>query len=321
MRDRPDDFDEGLLRPALAAWGIEAATLDYAPVGFGDFHWIAGGRGGRRWFVTVADVRRQTFDGLRLAMETAAALREEAGLGFVVAPLRAGDGTTLRRLDARRYAMSVFPYEEGRVGDFGDEPPADERALIIDLLAELHRTPPPLPTPARPLELSGRTALEQALGDPSLPWLGGPYARPAQELIAEYAAVLRRGLAEFDRRAAESGEPVVTHGEPHPGNLLRAPGERLLLVDWDTVGMAPPERDLWLVARDASDLARYADATGRRPDAGALALYRLRWALDDVAEFVEWFRSPHARTPGTEQSWAALTATLKQLADDDAAGP
>ncbi|MEV0619148.1 aminoglycoside phosphotransferase family protein [Nonomuraea sp. NPDC050404] len=315
MRDRPDDFDEGLLRPALHAYGIEAATLEYAPVGFGDFHWIAGGRGGRRWFVTVADVRRQTYEGLRLAMETAATLREEAGLEFVVAPLRDSGRAPLRRLDRHRYAMSVYPYENGTAGDFGDELPPTERARVIDLLAALHATPPPLSTPDRPLELPGRAILEQALhDDATLPWLGGPYAEPAQELIASRADLLRGRLADFDRLADKPGEPVVTHGEPHPGNLLRAPGDRLLLLDWDTVGMAAPERDLWLVARDDDDLARYTEATGRPVNRQTLALYRLRWALNDVAEFVEWFRSPHGRTPDAEQSWTGLTGTLDDLA-------
>ncbi|MGW6496332.1 phosphotransferase family protein [Nonomuraea angiospora] len=309
MRDRPDSFDEGLLLPALGAWGIGARTLDYAPVGFGDYHWVADGR----WFVTVADVRRRGFDGLRSAMDTAAALRAEAGLDFVVAPLRTTDGATLLRLDRHRWAMSVFPYANGLAGEFGEEQPAGDRATIIDLLAALHATPPPLSAPPRPLELSGRAVLEQALQDTRRPWPGGPYAEPSRELIADHAGVLRRRLAEFDRTAAGTGEPVVTHGEPHPGNLLRS-GGRWLLVDWDTVGLAVPERDLWLVARDADDLARYADATGRTPDPAALELYRLRWALDDVAEFVEWFRSPHGRTPDAEQSWDALTGTLKSLA-------
>ncbi|MFG2077560.1 phosphotransferase family protein [Nonomuraea maritima] len=74
-------------------------------------------------------------------------------------------------------------------------------------------------------------------------------------------------MREFDRPAARAGAPVLTHGEPHPGNVLRA-GSRTLLVDWDTVGTAPPERDLWHVVRDAGDLARYAAATGRTPDPG-----------------------------------------------------
>ncbi|WP_206068372.1 aminoglycoside phosphotransferase family protein [Nonomuraea composti] len=313
MRDRPDDLDEELLRPALTAWGIEAATLNHAPVGFGDHHWIATGAGGRRWFVTVADARLRSYDELGRAMETAAALREEAGLGFVVAPLRAFDGATLRRLDGDRYAMSVFPYEEGTAGEFGDELPDADRGRLIDLLAELHTTPPPRTTPARPVELPGRAALEQALADTTLPWLGGPYSEPAQDLLASHAGTVRRRLAELDRLAARPGEPVLTHGEPHAGNVLRD-GARLLLIDWDTVGTAAPERDLWLAARDEEDLARYTKATGRAVDRDLLALYRLRWALNDVAEFVAWFRAPHGRTADAEQSWDALTGTLQELA-------
>ncbi|MGP3929611.1 phosphotransferase family protein [Nonomuraea sp. KM88] len=312
MRDRPEDFHEGLLRPALRAWDVRATTLDYAPVGFGDYHWVAGDGGGRRWFVTVADVRRRTFDGLGLAMDTAAALREEAGLGFVVAPLRASDGTTLRRLDRHRYAMSVFPYAAGTAGHFGDELSPSDRGAVIDLLAGLHATPPPLSAPPRPPELAGRAVLESCLGEPDRPWLGGPFSEPAGELIAEHAGTLRRRLAELDRLAGVLGEPVVTHGEPHPGNLLCADGQ-WSLVDWDTVGLAPPERDLWLVAVEPGDLARYAKATGRTPDPRALAFYRLRWALDDVAEFVEWLRSPHGRTPDAEQAWTSLAGTLEEL--------
>lgn len=311
MRDRPEGLDEGLLRPALRDWGIDAVALDYAPVGFGDYHWVADGR----WFVTVADLRhRWSYDELRSAMDTAAILREEAGLDFVVAPLRTADGTTLRRLDRHRYAMSVFPYEDGTAGHWGQEQSPEDRGRLVDLLAELHRTPPPLSAPLRPVELAGRARLEDAIRETNRPWLGGPYAERARGLIAGHAGMLRRRLEELDLLARKGGEPVVTHGEPHAGNLLRVEDGRLLLVDWDTVGLAAPERDLWLVCDEPADLARYADATGRAPDPAVLELYRLRWALDDVAEFVAWFRSPHGRTPDAEQSWDALAGTVAHLA-------
>ncbi len=49
-----------------------------------------------------------------------------------------------------------------------------------------------------------------------------------------------------------------------------------------------------------------------------LVLYRLRWALDDVADFVAWFRAPHARTPDTEPAWRALSGTLDDLSSGSA---
>jgi spectinomycin phosphotransferase len=49
------------------------------------------------------------FTGLRLALSTAAALRYQVGLEFVVAPIAARDGNLLRRLDGR-HTVSVFPF-------------------------------------------------------------------------------------------------------------------------------------------------------------------------------------------------------------------
>lgn len=326
VRDEPEGLDEGLLRDALrVSWGIDAALLEYAPVGFGDYHWVVGGSDGRRWFATATDLSRRqpegphhetgaAFAGLRQAMDVAAALREQAGLEFVVAPVRAADtGTTLRPLGPR-YALGVFPYSQGVPGEFGDELSARDRGLVIDLLAVLHSTAPPASTPVRPLRLAGRAGLERALDEAGRPWSGGPYSEAARELIGSHAATLRGKLRDFDEISRNVGQPVVTHGEPHPGNLLRL-GDRYVLVDWDTVGLAVPERDLWLVARDSDDLARYADATGRTPDPAALELYRLRWSLDDVAEFVDWLRSPHGHTADAEQNWQGLAETVDHLAN------
>ena len=37
---------------------------------------------------------------------------------------------------------------------------------------------------------------------------------------------------------------VVTHGQMHPGNIVHTEDDNLLLVDWDTVVVAPRERDM-----------------------------------------------------------------------------
>ena len=72
---------------------------------------------------------------------------------------------------------------------------------------------------------------------------------------------------DFDRlveaTAPARAHPVITHGEPHPANVMSADG-RLILIDWDTVALAPPERDVALVV-SASDegIDRYQQATGR----------------------------------------------------------
>ena len=101
---------------------------------------------------------------------------------------------------------------------------------------------------------------------------------------------------------------MVTHGEPHPGNVMRTPAGPVL-IDWDTVALTPPERDLWLVARgdDGRTAAHYERLTGRAVDPDALALYRHAWTLDDIAVTVYDLREPHQRDPDTEQLWDWLT--------------
>lgn len=337
MEERPAGIEDSDVRQALKAWGIDPVAWEYAPVGFGDYHWTATDTKERRWFVTVADLADKSwygdgpeaaFHGLRDAMDTAVALRgaEPDGLDFVVAPVRTAEGETVRGLGAG-HAVSVFPLASGTPGHFGESLTAHDRGQVLDLLARLHGTAPPASARVLPPEFATRPQLEGALAELSSPWDGiGPYAEPARQLLTTHASALRGRLDEFDGRAAElrtSDAPlVVTHGEPHPGNLLRA-GERRLLLDWDTVGLAVPERDLWLVAGGVDEagsaggvdgLVRYEEATGRKPDSSALALYRLRWALNDVAEFITWLRAPHGPTADARQAWDALTDTVESLA-------
>ena len=314
MRTRPKDLDEERLLQALGEWKIDAASVEYAPVGFGDHHWIAAG-GGDRWFVTVADLEVKGQGALRslsAAMDTAAALGH---LDFVVAPLRTTGGETVRRLGPR-YAVSVFPFVNGISGDVDRPQTARERAVVLDLLAELHGQTPPAEAPVLDLGLSRRGLLRRAL-DGEISWKGGPFAEPARTLLAEHAPAIRRRIAEFDRLAGDvsGGALVLTHGEPHPGNILEFEG-RPLLVDWDTVGLAPPERDLWSVAEGPEDLARYAEATGREAGAPALALYRLRWDLEEVSLYIEEFRAPHDRSADKEEAWQELRAAVAHLDED-----
>lgn len=315
------------MRRALEQWGDIATELDYTAVGFGDHHWIAIDAGGKRHFVTLADLEHKEHcahgssgrggvrTGLSRAMDTAAILGDVAELDFVVAPARTRDGASVVPV-GERYAVSVFPFVAGSVGFFGETLPPQQRRRIIETLAALHGSSPPESTPQISPNVPGRHRLEQALDTLEQPWPGGPYAEPARELLAEHAQVVREKLAQLDRLIEAAGTPqagvVVTHGEPHAGNVLQIEG-RQLLVDWDTVGLAPPERDLWLVAAEPQDLDTYAQLTGRKPDPSAMALFSLRWALADVVEFIDWFGRPHAETEDTEQAWVGFSETLEEL--------
>jgi spectinomycin phosphotransferase len=330
VRDRPEGIAERDVARALAdGWGLSAETLllRYAPVGGGSYHWVVTGGPGEQWFVTVDDLddkgwlgrsRPAVFAGLRAAMDAALWLRREGGLGFVAAPVPALDGQAVRPL-GDRHAVAVFPFLLGSPGRWAESLPRPELDELVAMLAALHRVDPAtVRLPRREMGLSWRGDLEVALRELGRPWTGGgPFTEPARALLAGAAGPVRRGLGTLDRWAsgpAAAANLVITHGEPHPGNVIRTAAGGIVLIDWDTVGLAPPERDLWLVATETGDeLHRYTELTGRPVDVTALELYRLRWALDDLSCFVRDLRAPHRRTPGTEDAWHTLQITIAQL--------
>ena len=143
--------ERDLRRAVAEGWRMSAAAMRYAEVGGGSYHWVVGEEGAQRWFVTVddlddkpwlGDTRAAVLAGLRAAMDTAVALRRDAGLPFVAAPVPGAGGQTVRPVDAR-YAVAVFPFLPGRAGRFGAVLPERERAALVDMLAALHQSTPP----------------------------------------------------------------------------------------------------------------------------------------------------------------------------------
>ena len=326
MQEQPGHIDQReVARTLHGQWGLAPVRLRHLPVGFGDHHWELTDAAGGRWFITVAGLAggwRGTgaaagYADRRAAMETVTALRR-AGLEFAVAPVPTAGGQALAPL-GDGHAITVFPHIDGVAGEWGEELTAGDRLALVGVLARLHdatavarRT-----APARSPRPASLPVLEAALGELGQPWHGGPYSEPARQLLARHAARLGGALARFDelvRHAARGGPPVITHGEPHPGNILHSAG-RMHLIDWDTVGLALPERDLWMVAgADAGAAGRYAELTGRPVSAAALQLYKMRWSLDDIALAVRDFRAPHVQNEDSVLTWETLTGEIGEIA-------
>jgi spectinomycin phosphotransferase len=162
---------------------------------------------------------------------------------------------------------------------------------------------------------AGRDVIESAVREVDRKWVGGPFSEQARLLLQQHAEPVRRLLERFDRLIAHVGSDadfVITHGEPHGGNVIVVDGQ-LVLVDWDTVALAPPERDLWMVSAK-SDQEIYAEMSSRRPDPGLIELYRNRWTLEDMAAFVGRFRSAHVRSADDEHAWHSLIRTVTSIA-------
>ena len=331
MLTDPEDLERVELAALLERhWGLRVATLTYLPVGFGSHHWRAEDSRGTRRFVTVDDLEAgfqagpdtdSAFAALDHAFRTAAALRDEAELEFVVAPLPDGEGHVIRRL-SDRYAVTLSPLVEGEPTTYGSYESADDRRRMGGVLGRLHAATKHVPAglPRREdFALPSRAALGEALEDLERPWSSGPFAEPARQLLRDSAHDLERRLTEYDELAARvraSPEPwVVTHGEPHRANVVRDPRGGVHLVDWDTTLIAPRERDLRMVLdRELTGWDEYAAVAGPVPlNHEAIELYERWWDLADIAIYTALLRRPHDRTEDTTASWENLAGYLRRL--------
>jgi hypothetical protein len=318
----PEDLEEAALTAALATgWGIRAASLRYLAVGWGSHHWDVRGGAGARWFVSVDELANKRvseaesldegFARLRDSLLTAVALRD-AGLEFVVAPGPGTGGEPAARFGGR-FAVAVYPFTEGqsfRWGDWSDE----LRTAVLTLIIRVHRAPAQAGRFTRTEDFGVPfRELTEATLDGWEPAERGPYTQAVTRLLREYAGPVRAWLGQYDALVAEArAQPernVLTHGEPHPGNVMRtSAGWRL--IDWDTALIAPPERDLWSLGDSA--VAEYAVATGVRPRAGVIELYRLGWDIKDLAYDVARFFRPHGDNADDVESWRLLSSLIRQ---------
>lgn len=322
---QPDDLAEGSIGEVLrAGWGFTATSVEYQAVGFGSHHWLATDARGARLFVTVDDLSAKqrtlsdttdtAFGRLARAFSAAMSLRADAGLAFVVAPVPAAGGQVLCRLQDR-YSVVVHPFVAGsHAGDDGEFRTEEDRRTVLGLLTEIHGAPSAAPY-ADDFVVPHLDELKMMMGQTAQRWDSGPYAQRAQGLLSARASELEVLFAAYDglrlRVAARPERMVITHGEPHAGNVITTPGG-LVMVDWDTALLAPPERDLWDLARhDESLLGTYAAATGVNIDQDALSLYRLWYDLAEIAGYLSYFRKPHLHTADTVESWKNLRHFLQ----------
>jgi spectinomycin phosphotransferase len=320
---------EGVTEPTIedavrAGWGLTIDELRYVPEGGGAYHWGARSADGGRWFLTCDDLTTKpwlgadptsVFDGLLAAYGTAIELRT-AGLAFVATPIPSIGGAPAVRID-ERHSLALFDYIDGVPGRWGLPCRASERRALVAMLARLHASTAAVRVQLRRgFEVPDRDAFEHLLDDLGHPWAGGPLSEPARRELARHVAEPIEGLADLDRFAVRlgGGGEVVTHGEPHPGNLIRT-GAGPVLVDWNTVALARPERDLWMIVgpNSADFRETYRDRTGITLDPEALVAYRLVWVLTDLVAFSLFLRGEHRLDEDAELALAALRSILNGL--------
>jgi hypothetical protein len=324
---RPSSLSDAVIADAVAdRWGREVDRVEYAPVGFGSHHWLVGTAGGWEVFVTVDDLAAKVdvpgeplelpYERLDAAFTTSRRLAD-IGCAFVVAPMRDRDGHVLHRLDAG-YTIACFAFIDGEVGEHGAYRSEQDRTTVARHLVTLHRLDRALVGSCRieDFVLANRDELVAALGQVDEPWDSGPFAASAGNLLRSNAGDVARLLDRHDELVAAARASqhdwAITHGEPHGANALTT-SQGLVLIDWDTVLVAPRERDVWHLDPDDTAAAGLYLAVGGAPlDESLLELYRIQWDLSEIAGYTTLLRGPHEDTDDVRESFANLVHFLER---------
>ena len=307
MREPPADITPDDVLAALRQhWGLDVDDADHLPTGFGAHHWVASSGGRRAWFVTLDGLLpRHSADTLEAAYAGAAALAGR--LDFVLACLQRRSGEfTVAFADG---ALSVVPWLDGSSLD-GTWTDDDVRATTA-MLDRLHAT-----------SVTDLPSWEPLLADPSVfadglaaslaqPWDTGPYGEAARQALDQQIGDIRRWAGRYDDLASRALDRrdtwVPTHGEPDPSNQLVVHGHRFL-VDWESLKLAPRERDLWALGPG------WESSYSPRADPAMLELFDLQWRLDEIGLYATRFSAPHT---GSESDQVAIQALLDELGRDE----
>jgi spectinomycin phosphotransferase len=306
VREPPAALDEaGLLDLVRREWDDTIDELQHLPIGFGAHHWAGSAAGRRRLFVTLDRLEpKRSAPQLEDAYAAAAALAG-SGLEFVLACLPSVRGGFTVPFGGA--AVSATPWVDGAAGD-GSFSDSDEAARCAVQLARLHDSTPPSRTPVwRPLVArSFPEELERRLVSP---WHTGPYGEPARrDLLGKLASIQRwtedyQALTEV--AVGARGSWVATHGEPDTGNQLVTAAQRYL-VDWESLKVAPAERDLRLFV----DLGCREALTGRSLDWRMVEMFDLEWRLDEIAQYAAWFAAAHTGSASDAVAYGGLLHEL-----------
>jgi spectinomycin phosphotransferase len=280
--------DEEVLAVVRRHWEPLADAVQHLAVGWGAHHWRVEAAGEPILFVTLdPDLPRHTQASLEAAYASAAAL----GLDFVWPSVPTTGGGYTVPVGAR--TASATGWLEGRR-------PEESVADLPELLSDLHRAAAPATARTWETEIAPDLAvrLRELL---QRPW-EGPLGPAARELVVEHLGAVG-GWAREHARLLDLADPatyVVTHGEPHVRNQWLARG-RTWLIDWESLLLAPRERDLATLVHEGRDVEH---------DPQMVRLFDLEWRLSEIWSFAQWLQGPHTGDTDDHTALGGLTEEL-----------
>jgi spectinomycin phosphotransferase len=291
VHNRPAHLtDDVVLATVREHFDTEVVAVEHVPVGFGAWHWRADTAEGPALFLSLDPPTPRHGPGTLQATYAAAAALD---LPFVHAPVPTTSGRYTVALGAD--LLSATTWLPGRRPDtFGED--------AADLVRRLHAAPPPPGlrawTPLVRADLASRLAETT-----STPWHAGPFGEDARLAIREQLPAIAAWTHDYVDLCAglDRSAYVATHGEPHVHNQWLT-DDGLRLIDWESLILAPPERDL--IGDGVADQVDH-DPDRRR-------LFDLEWRLAEIEAYAEWLRAEHDDTEDVRTALGGLRHELSR---------
>lgn len=297
MLEKPDLEDEKIIACLENAFGLVVSELSFLPLGAdrNTAVYRAASTDRQSYFVKL---RSGLFEELSVEVPK---LLHEQGVQQVIAPLATRTGALWADLEG--YHALLSPYVEGQNGW--------TVALTDAQWVEFGRALNGLHNAYIPAAVLSRVQREQF----SPRWRervrefqrqidATRFSDPIAEELAAFLRVHRDTVIDLVNRAerlavevkAKPSPAILCHADMHVGNLLLEPDGTLHIVDWDTLLLAPKERDLMFIGgglgggyQTPEDEVRlfYEGYGPVEIDRATLAYYRYERIVQDIVAYCE----------------------------------
>jgi len=301
MLKKPDVPDESLRACLRDDFGVRATEITFLPIGndvnTAAYRVIADDA--TSYFLKLRGWQRSSrFDSMTVTIPRF--LRDQ-GIPQIIAPIPTRERQLWACLGA--FAVILFPFIAGRNGF--ETPLSDHQwGELGTALKAMHTTvlPPSLRTqiPQETYAPHWRdrvTALQAQVQETAF---AEPIAAQMAALLRAKRDVISHMVARADALGtvlrARSPAHVLCHADLHAANVLIGTDVTLYIVDWDTLILAPKERDLMFIGggvggawNTTQEEAGFYRGYGHQTDIDPLALayYRYERIVEDIAEYGE----------------------------------
>ncbi|MGA7672004.1 MAG: aminoglycoside phosphotransferase family protein [Nitrolancea sp.] len=321
MLEKPNLPDEKITDHIRSEFGLTVESLEFLPIGAdADTAVYRAITNETLYFVKL---RGGDFDEMTIVVPH---FLETHGISQLIAPIPTNDGHLWTSLD--RFAVILSPFVSAQDG-FSVEMSDEQWVELGRALKRIHHAELPYEVAARlPHETYSDQWRDKVREYQQM--LDGTFPDVVSAQLAELMRDRRDVIDELLRRAEQlAGEMrsrssafVLCHGDLHGGNILIDAQGALFIVDWDTLILAPKERDLMFIGAgigkgwdDPRGIEHFYQGYGADEiDSIGIAYYRYERIVEDIAAYCEEILESD---PSSQDRLVGLNRLSRQFLSND----